>query len=403
LPPAPALDTSISKRVAAISESATLAMDRRAKALKAKGERVISFAAGEPDFPSPQVAVEAAIQACQDPRAHHYTPAAGLPELREVIAAKTSRDCGRAVEAAQVMVTSGTKQAVAHAFTILLDPGDEVLIPSPYWVTHPEAVTLAGGLPILVPSSEATGFRVSVDDLERLATPRTKVLLFVSPSNPTGTVYNRSQMEAIGRWALDRGLWVVCDEIYDQFTYGEARFHSLPTVVPGLARRSLCLNGVAKAYAMTGWRVGWMVGDPAVVAAAVNLQSHVCGNISNVSQLAATAALQSGLGSVEIMRNAFAVRRGAMLAHLDRLPGFECPPPEGAFYVFPSVTGVMGRTIAGRRVETSVQLAELLLDEAKLAVVPGDAFGAPGHLRFSYALADAELEEGMQRLAQFLA
>jgi aspartate/methionine/tyrosine aminotransferase len=377
-------------------------MDRRAKALNAQGERVISFAAGEPDFHTPPAAVEAAIRACNDPRAHHYSPAAGLPELREAIAAKTTRDAGRPVEPSQVLVTSGTKQAVSHAFTTLLDPGDEVLIPAPYWVTFPEVVTLAGGVPVFVPSSEATGFRVSVDDLERLSTSRTKALLFVSPSNPTGAVYQRSQMEAIGQWALARGLWVVCDEIYDQFTYGEVPFNSLPTVVPGLAPRSFCLNGVAKAYAMTGWRVGWMVAAPDVVAAAVNLQSHVCGNISNISQIAATAALNSGLGSVKTMRDAFAVRRSAMLAHLDRLPGFECPPPDGAFYAFPSVSGLMGQTIAGRRVDTSVQLAELLLDEAKIAVVPGDAFGAPEHLRFSYALADAELEEGMQRLAKIL-
>ena len=379
-----------------------MAIDRRAKELKARGERVISFGAGEPDFPSAEAAVEAAIRACRDPRAHHYTPAAGLPELREAIAAKTRRDSGVQVGPENVLVTSGTKQAVAHAFTLLLDPGDEVLIPAPYWVTFPEAVALAGGVPVIVPSGEATGFRVSVDDLERMVTPRTKALLFVSPSNPTGAVYGREQMEPIGRWAMDHGLWVVSDEIYDHFTYDGATFNSMPSVVPELVPRSLCLNGVAKAYAMTGWRVGWMVGDPEVVAAATNLQSHVCGNISNVSQFAAVAVLESGLGSVEVMRAAFAKRRAAMLEHLAMIPGFECPPPDGAFYVFPSVGGALGRVIAGHRVDTSAELAAVLLEESKVAVVPGEAFGAPGHIRLSYALADEELEEGMDRLRRLL-
>lgn len=395
--------SAISRRVAAISESATMAIDRRAKELKAAGEKVISFGAGEPDFPSPEVAVEAGIRACRDPRAHHYTPAAGLPELREAIAQKTQRDSGLAVSANNVLVTSGTKQAVAHAFTLLLDPGDEVLIPAPYWVTFPEVVALAGGVPVIVPSTEVTGFRVSVEDLERRLTPRTKVLLFVSPSNPTGAVYRREQMELIGRWALAHGLWVVSDEIYDHFTYDGAAFNSMPNVVPELADRSLCLNGVAKAYSMTGWRVGWMVGPKDVVAAAINLQSHVCGNVSNVSQLAALAVLESGLDSVAAMRATFAKRRSAILDHLAAIPGFECPPPDGAFYVFPSVSGVLGRTIAGHQVNTSADLAGVLLEESKLAVVPGEAFGAPGHIRLSYALADAELDEGMARLRRLLA
>lgn len=394
--------SAISRRVAAISESATMAMDARAKELKARGEKVISFAAGEPDFPSPEVAVEAAIRACREPRAHHYTPAAGLPELRQAIAAKTRRDSRIQVEAENVLVTSGTKQAVAHAFTLLLDPGDEVLIPAPYWVTFPEAVALAGGVPVFVPSTEATGFRLSVDDLERQLTPRTKVLLFVSPSNPTGAVYGRDQMEVIGRWALERGLWVVSDEIYDRFTYDGAAFTSMPNVVPELASRTLCLNGVAKSYSMTGWRVGWMVGPKEAVSAAINLQSHVCGNISNVSQLAALAVLESGLESVEAMRATFAKRRRDILDHLASVPGFECPPPDGAFYVFPSVLGVLGRTIAGRKVATSADLATVLLEEAKLAVMPGEAFGAPGHIRLSYALADSELHEGMDRLRRLL-
>lgn len=393
----------ISHRVGAVAESATLAMDRRARELSAAGENIISFAAGEPDFPTPPEVVEAAIEACRDPRMHHYTPTAGLPELREAIAETSQLHSGTEIAATNVLVTSGTKQAVAHAFTTLLDPGDEVLITSPYWVTFPEAILLAGGVPVVVPADEARGFRVSVDDLERHLTPRTKALLFVSPSNPTGAVYPEARMEEIGKWAEERGLWVVSDEIYQHFTYGDVRFHSLPEVVPAIADQTIRFNGTSKSYAMTGWRVGWLIAPKPFVAAAGNLQSHVCGNISNVSQWAALAALRSGTASVERMREAFAKRRGAILAGLERLPGFECPPPDGAFYVFPSVAGLLGRNIAGRRVDTSEQLAGLLLDEAKVAVVPGEAFGAPGHLRFSYALADDQLEEGMARIHRLLA
>ena len=393
----------ISHRVGAVAESATLAVDRRARELSAAGENIISFAAGEPDFPTPSEVVEAAIEACRDPRMHHYTPTSGLPELREAIAETSQLHSGTEIAATNVLVTSGTKQAVAHAFTTLLDPGDEVLITSPYWVTFPEAILLAGGVPVVVPADEARGFLVSVDDLERHLTPRTKALLFVSPSNPTGAVYPEARMEEIGKWAEERGLWVVSDEIYQHFTYGDVRFHSLPEVVPAIADQTIRFNGTSKSYAMTGWRVGWLIAPKPFVAAAGNLQSHVCGNISNVSQWAALAALRSGTASVERMREAFAKRRRAILAGLERLPGFECPPPDGAFYVFPSVAGLLGRNIAGRRVDTSEQLAGLLLDEAKVAVVPGEAFGAPGHLRFSYALADDQLEEGMARIHRLLA
>ncbi|MGC1908668.1 MAG: pyridoxal phosphate-dependent aminotransferase [Candidatus Dormiibacterota bacterium] len=402
MPPATAPHLSISKRVSAIAESATLAMDRRARELSAGGENIISFAAGEPDFPSPREVVEAAVAACRDPRMHHYTPASGLPELREAVAASEGARSGQEVSAANVLVTSGTKQAVAHAFATLLDPGDEVLITSPYWVTFPEAISLAGGVPVVVPSDEARGFRVSVDDLERHLTARTKALLFVSPSNPTGAVYPQDQVAQIGRWLLERGLWAVSDEIYQNFTYGDVSFHSLTGVTPALARQSIRFNGVSKSYAMTGWRVGWLVAPESFVVAASNLQSHVCGNISNVSQWAAVAALRSGSGSVERMRQAFARRRQMILSALDGIPGLECPPPDGAFYVFPSVTGVLGRQIVGRRVDTSEQLASLLLDEAKVAVVPGEAFGAPGYVRFSYALADDLLEEGMARIQRLL-
>lgn len=392
----------ISRRIGAIAESATLAMERRARELMAAGEDIVSFAAGEPDFPTPPEVVEAAMAACQDPRMQHYTPAAGLPELRQAIAATTSARGGPPLTAANVLVTSGTKQAVAHAFATLIDPGDEVLITSPYWVTFPEAITLAGGVPVVVPADETRGYRVSVEDLERRCTARTKALLFVSPSNPTGAMYPEDQMAVLGSWLEERGLWVVSDEIYQNFTYGNVSFHSLAEVVPRLAEQTIRLNGMSKSYAMTGWRVGWMLGPEPVIAASSNLQSHVCGNISNVSQWAALTALRSGTGSVETMRQAFAHRRELILAGLERLPGFECPPPDGAFYVFPSVAGVLGREIAGRRIDTSDQLAALLLDEAKVAVVPGEAFGTPGYLRLSYALADGKLEEGMARIERLL-
>jgi aspartate/methionine/tyrosine aminotransferase len=377
-------------------------MDRKARELTAAGHAVISFAAGEPDFATPNEVVAAAIDACGDFRMQHYTPAAGLPELREAIAATTRRDTGTEVRSDNVLVTSGTKQAVSHAFTTLLDPGDEVLVPSPYWVTFPEAIALAGGVAVFVPGDESRGFRVSVDQLEQALSPRTKALLFVSPGNPTGTVYSEAQMREIGNWALERGLWVVSDEIYQHFVYGAAVFHSIAAVVPELAERTLRLNGVAKSYAMTGWRVGWLIAPTAQIAAASNLQSHVCGNISNVSQWAALAALRSGLESTHRMRNTFAQRRQVILAGLKRLPGFECPPPDGAFYVFPSVTGLLDRTLTGKRVGSSEQLSGIFLDEARVAVVPGEAFGAPGHLRFSYALADQDLEEGLARLSTLL-
>ncbi|MGH7704730.1 MAG: pyridoxal phosphate-dependent aminotransferase [Candidatus Dormibacteria bacterium] len=378
-------------------------MDRRARELRLAGEDVISFAAGEPDLPTPPEVVEAAIAACRDPRLHHYTNSAGLPELRAQVAESLRARTGEELSAANVLITSGTKQAVAHTFSILLDPGDEVLISSPYWVTFPEAVALAGGVPVRVPAAESRGFRVSVEDLERHVTTRTKALLFVSPSNPTGAVYPRAHMAEIGSWAEERGIWVVSDEIYQYFTYGDAQFHSLPQVVPGLTDQTVRLSGVSKSYAMTGWRVGWMIAPEQVVKAGGNLQSHVCGNISNVSQWAALAALRSGTESVERMRQTFARRRDAILSHLDQLSGFECPAPDGAFYVFPSVTGVLGREVAGRRIDTSEQLAGVLLDEAKVAVVPGEAFGAPGHLRLSYALAEPQLEEGMARIRSLLA
>jgi aspartate aminotransferase len=398
----PLASTRISARVAAIAESATLAVDAKAKALKAAGRPVIGFGAGEPDFPTPDYIVEAAQRACAEPRFHKYTPAAGLPELREAIAMKTARDSGLAISASQVLVTNGGKHAVYQAFAALLDPGDEVLVPTPYWTSYPESIALAGGVPVLVHTDETSGYLASIDQLEQHLTDRTKLLLFVSPSNPTGAVYPPELVAEIGRWAAERGIWVVTDEIYEHLVYGDARFVSMPVVAPEIADRCLVLNGVAKTYAMTGWRVGWMAGPADVIKAAINLQSHATSNVCNVAQAAALTAVSGDLSAVAQMRSAFDRRRQVMTAMLNDVPGVLCPLPSGAFYCYPSVKGVLGKQIAGQRPTTSGQLAELLLDEADVAVVPGEAFGTDGYFRLSCALGDADLEEGVSRLAKLL-
>jgi len=393
----------VSRRIAAITESATLAVDARAKALRAAGEDVIGFGAGEPDFATPDHIVEAAVAAARDPRNHHYTPTAGLPELREAIAAKTVRDSGHACEASQVLVTNGGKQAVYNAFQALLDPGDEILLPAPYWTTYPEAITLAGGTPVVVPTTAHKGFRVTIEQLDAARTERTKALLFVSPSNPTGAVYPPAEVEAIGRWAVGHGVWVVTDEIYEHLTFEGHAFASMPALVSDLAETCLVLNGVAKTYAMTGWRVGWMIGPTDVVTAATNLQSHSTSNVSNVAQRAALAAVAGSLDAVAGMRAAFERRGRVMHELLGGIPGVECMAPQGAFYCFPSFEGVLGRDLAGLTPRTSIELAAAILDEAKVAIVPGEAFGAPGYARLSFALADEELVEGVQRMAKLLA
>ena len=399
----PQAPTRISARIAAISESATLAVDAKAKALKAAGRPVIGFGAGEPDFPTPGYIVEAAQRACAEPKFHKYTPAAGLPELREAIAAKTARDSGLVLSASQVLVTNGGKHAVYQAFATLLDPGDEVLLPTPYWTSYPESIALAGGVPVLVNTDETSGYLVTIEQLEAHLTDRTKLLLFVSPSNPTGAVYPPEQVAEIGRWAAERGIWVVTDEIYEHLVYGDARFVSMPVVAPEIADRCVVLNGVAKTYAMTGWRVGWMAGPADVIKAATNLQSHATSNVCNVAQAAALTAVSGDLSAVARMRSAFDRRRQVMTAMLNDVPGIVCPLPEGAFYCYPSVKGVLGKEISGQRPATSGQLAELLLDEADVAVVPGEAFGTDGYFRLSCALGDADLEEGVSRLAKLLA
>ena len=388
----------ISQRISNVSESATLAIDAKAKALQAAGEDVIGFGAGEPDFPTPAPIAEAAAAACLDPRNHKYTPAGGLPELKEAIAAKTLRDSGLSVVAAQVLVTNGGKQAVEETFATLLDPGDEVLLPAPYWTTYPECIRLAGGVPVEIPTTWESGFRVSLEQLDAAVTPRTKVLLFVSPSNPTGAVYSPSEVVDIGRWAVARGIWVVTDEIYEHLVYGDARFTSMPSVVPELADTCVVINGVAKTYAMTGWRVGWMIGPADVIKAAANLQSHATSNVCNVAQRAALAAVSGDLSAVAEMRAVYDRRRQTIVSMLNDIPGVRCPMPEGAFYAFPSVTEV-GRRLG---VATSLELAAKVLDEARVAFVPGEAFGAPGYARFSYALADDALEEGITRMAKLV-
>jgi aspartate aminotransferase len=398
----PDASTRISARVAAIAESATLAVDAKAKALKAAGRPVIGFGAGEPDFPTPDYIVAAAQRACAEPKFHKYTPAAGLPELREAIAAKSARDSGLVISPSQVLVTNGGKHAVYQAFAALLDPGDEVLLPTPYWTSYPESIALAGGVPVLVHTDETSGYLVTIDQLEAHLTDRTKLLLFVSPSNPTGAVHPPELVAEIGRWAAERGIWVVTDEIYEHLVYGDARFVSMPVVAPEIADRCLVLNGVAKTYAMTGWRVGWMAGPADVIKAAINLQSHATSNVCNVAQAAALTAVSGDLSAVAQMRSAFDRRRQVMTAMLNEVPGVVCPLPDGAFYCYPSVKGILGKQIAGQRPATSSQLAELVLDEADVAVVPGEAFGTDGYFRLSCALSDADLEEGVSRLAKLL-
>ena len=395
-------ESRVSRKIGAIAESATLAVDAKAKALQAAGEHVVSFGAGEPDFPTPQAIVDAAVAACVEPRNHRYSPSAGLPELREAIAAKTVRDSGYACEAAQVLVTNGGKHAVYNAFQVLCDPGDEVLLPAPYWTTYPEAIALADATPVVLPTDESTRFRVTVEQLEAARTHRTKVLVFVSPSNPTGSVYSPAEVAAIGRWAVEHGIWVVTDEIYEHLTYGDHTFSSLPALVPEAADTTLVLNGVAKTYAMTGWRVGWMIGPRDVITAATNLQSHSTSNVANVSQRAALAAVGGDLSAVVAMRTAFARRAAMMHAGLNAIPGVTCMEPEGAFYCFPNFAGVLGSEVGGTKVTTTLELCEVLLDVAKVALVPGEAFGAPGYARLSFALGDEDLVLGVDRIATAL-
>ncbi|OKL55106.1 aspartate aminotransferase [Bowdeniella nasicola] len=393
----------LSARLAAITPSATLAVDAKAKALKAAGRPVIGFGAGEPDFPTPAAIVDAAVAACQDPANHRYTPAAGLPTLKQAIADKTKRDSGYEIDPATVLVTNGGKQAVFQAFAAIVNEGDEVLLPAPYWTTYPEAIALAGGTAVPVVAGADTNYKVSVAQLEAARTERTKALLFCSPSNPTGSVYTPEETEEIGRWALEHGVWVITDEIYEHLVYDDAVFSPIVKLVPELADTTIVLNGVAKTYAMTGWRVGWMVGPADVIKAATSFQSHLTSNVCNVAQRAAIAALTGSLDEVARMREAFDRRRKTMVEMLSAIDGFSVPTPTGAFYAYPTVHGVLGRTIGDVKVESSADLAGVILDQAEVAVVPGEAFGTPGYLRLSYALGDEDLVAGIERIQKLLA
>ena len=392
----------LSERVSSIAESPTLAVDAKAKELKAAGENVIGFGAGEPDFPTPEHIVRAAAEATQHKLYHRYTPAAGLLELRAAVAAKTERDSGYKVQPSQVIISNGGKHALYNAFMSIIDPGDEVLLPSPYWVSYPEMIKLAQGTVVDLPTTVESGFRVTIEQLEAAVTDRTKAMLFVSPSNPTGAVYPPEEVEAIGKWAASRGIWVVTDEIYEHLVYGDAKFSSMPVLVPDLAERCIVVNGVAKTYAMTGWRVGWTIAPSDVATAMTNLQSHVTSNVSNVAQAAALAAVSGDLEAVAMMREAFDRRRMTIYKLLNDIPGVTCVEPEGAFYAFPSFEGVLVRDIGGRPATTTLDLAEIILEQAKVAIVPGEAFGAPGYARLSYALGDDDIVEGVTRIADLL-
>lgn len=398
-----------SARLAAIAESATLAVDAKAKALQAQalkdgGERIIGFGAGEPDFPTPENIVEAAARACRDPKSHKYTPAAGLPELREAIAAKTLRDSGFQCQASQVLVTNGGKHAVFTAFAALCDPGDEVICPAPYWTTYPESITLAGGVPVVVQTDEHSGFKVTVEQLDAALTPRTKALLFVSPDNPSGAVYTPEEVIAIGRWAVDNGVWVLTDEIYEHLVFGDNKFVSMPTVVPELAEQCLIVNGVAKTYAMTGWRVGWLIGPPDVMKAAINFQSHSTSNVNNVAQAAALTAVSGDLSAVAMMREAFARRAITMHRMLNEIPGVNAIVPQGAFYCYPNFSALLGKPLGpnGTVANNTLELADAILGQAKVAFVPGEAFGTPGYARFSFAMADDDMQEGIRRIHEWV-
>ena len=401
--PAPQELRRVSARLGAIAESATLAVDAKAKALKAQGLNVIGFGAGEPDFATPEHIVEAAVKACREVKYQRYTPAAGLPELREAVAVKTLRDSGFSCTADQVLITNGGKHAVFTAFAALCDPGDEVICPAPFWTTYPEAVTLAGGVPVIIDTEEVNGFRVTVEQLDKALTPKTKVLLFVSPDNPSGSVYPEAEVRAIGEWAVKNNVWVITDEIYEHLTYGEHKFTSMPTLVPELANQCLIVNGVAKTYAMTGWRVGWMIGPADVMKASINFQSHATSNVNNVAQAAALAAVAGDLSAVSMMREAFERRGRTMHRMLNDIPGITCLEPEGAFYCYPNVTGLIGKTFNGKTANNSMELADIILSEVKVAIVPGEAFGTSGYARFSFALGDADLEEGIRRIADLVA
>ena len=392
----------LSQRVGAIAESATMAVDKKAKSLKAAGEPVIGFGAGEPDFPTPEHIVKAAVEACENPASHKYTPAGGLPALKEALVIKTERDSKWRPDPSQILITNGGKHAVYNSCAVLLNPGDEVILPAPYWTTYPESIALAGGKTVPVMTDISNEFRVTVEQLEAVKTNRTKALMFVSPSNPTGAVYPREEMEAIGKWCLENNVWVIADEIYEHLTYDGHEHHSIRSLIPELADTCLIVNGVAKTYAMTGWRVGWRLGPEDAIKAATNLQSHATSNVANVSQQAALAAVAGDLSAVQEMRSAFDRRRQTMTQMLKQIEGIKVIPPQGAFYAYPDLTAFLGKDINGEVAQTTSELAGIILDQAQVAIVPGEAFGTPGYARLSFALGDVDLKEGIERIADLL-
>lgn len=392
----------LSARIQEIEESPTQAVTARAAALRAAGEPVIGFGAGEPDFPTPDNIVEAAQRAAGDRANHRYTAGGGLPALREAVAERSSRQQGTTVDPSQVIITNGGKHALYNVFMTLIDPGDEVLIPAPYWVSYPEQVRLAGGTPVAVSTGIESGFRASIEQLEAARTTRTKALVFVSPSNPTGAMYTPQEVAAIGRWAAANDVWIISDDIYSELVYGDVTYTAVGRVAPEVRDRLIVVDGVSKAYAMPGWRVGWSIAPPEVTAGINRLQSHLTSNVCNVAQAAAVEALTGPQDAVARMREAFDRRRRLAFDRLDGAPGIEVVEPAGAFYIFPSFAGILGSVVAGRQVTTSLELAAVLLDEAKVALVPGEAFGAPGYARISYALGDDDLAEGIDRIVATL-
>ena len=388
----------ISDRVLAIAESATLAVDAKAKALKAQGRPVIGFGAGEPDFPTPSHIVEAAQKAASEVSNHRYSPTPGLANLREAIAKAATKDDGLEFKSEEVVVTNGGKQAIFNTMATLINPGDEVLLQAPYWVTYPEAVQIFGGKSVVINSDETTNYKINVNDLEKAYTNKTKMLIFVSPSNPTGTVYTPEEVKEIGEWALSKNIWVMTDEIYQHLIYEGSKFSSIVGLVPGLKDRCVIVNGVAKTYAMTGWRVGWTIGPKEFTKASINLQSHMTSNVNNIAQQAAYAALTGPQDVLKTMLDAFNNRRKTIVKMLNEINGFVCPEPGGAFYVYPSVKKVLGKTINGKTINSSLDLANIALEEVDVALVPGEAFGTPGYIRMSYALSDKDLVEGVTRL-----
>lgn len=392
----------VSARLGAIAPSATLAVTKRAKELAAQGKNVIGFGAGEPDFPTPDYIVEAAIKAAQNPAMHKYTANDGLPALREAIAAKTLRDSGYEINPTDILVTNGGKQAVFQAIAAVVSDGDEVLLPSPYWTTYPEAIALAGGKTVEVFADATADYKVTVAQLEAARTEKTKAMLLCSPSNPTGAVYTPEELTAIGKWAVEKGVWVLTDEIYEHLVYEDAQAAHIVKLVPELADTCIVMNGVAKTYAMTGWRMGWMFGPTDVIKAASNFQSHLTSNVNNIAQVAALEAVSGSLDVVYEMREAFDRRRRLMVSMLSEIPGLIVPNPKGAFYAYPSVEALIGQEIGGTVITSSAVLSDVILDKAEVAVVPGEAFGPSGFIRLSYALNDAELEEGVKRIQKLI-